>query len=123
MKLITASSLAFALLVMFLGTQAMGQRPAPPPSEVVVEGVVYDRNSKAGIAGLTVRLIPPRSATNTLLRILRTDSGGNFRFTDPDPNKYMGKCLLEVYDGTRQLFRREIDTSRPELRRVRIPVN
>jgi hypothetical protein len=119
MKRYFLSSFAFSFAVLLLGSQTMGQ--PPPPKEVIVEGVVYNPRTEKGIPALTVQLIPPRSVKSPK-RVLQTDRDGNFRFQDRDPQKYLGKNLLEVRDGPRLLFRKEIDTSRAEFRRVKIPI-
>ena len=108
-------ALGFALV----GSRAPAQ-PAPPP-EVIVEGVVYSQATDKGVPSVTVQLIAPTSA-KAPKRVLQTDRDGHFRFQDPDPKKYVGKYLLEVLDGPKLLFRKEIGTTREEFRRVRIPV-
>jgi hypothetical protein len=105
--------------VLLAAARSAGE-PPPPAKDVIVEGLVHTQAGK-GVPSLTVQLIPPKSSKNPRL-ILKTDRGGNFRFQDRDPQKYMGKHLLEVYDGPKLIFRKEIDTSRDEFRRVSIPV-
>jgi hypothetical protein len=112
-------SFAFTFAMLFFGSRTTGQ--TPPPKEVIVEGVVYSARTGKGIPALTVQLIPPRSVKSPK-RVLQTDRDGNFRFQDRDTQKYLGKNLLEVRDGPTLLFRREIDTSRAEFRRVKIPI-
>ncbi len=119
MKRYFLSSFALSFAMLFFGSRTMGQ--TPPPREVIVEGVVYNARTGKGIPALTVQLIPPRSVKSPK-RVLQTDRDGNFRFQDRDPQKYLGKNLLEVRDGPRLLFRKEIDTSRAEFRRVKIPI-
>jgi hypothetical protein len=113
-------SSAFTFAVLLFGSRTTGQ--TPPPKEVIVEGVVYSARTGKGIPALTVQLIPPRSVKSPK-RVLQTDRDGNFRFQDRDTQKYLGKTLLEVRDGPTLLFRKEIDTSRAEFRRVKIPIS
>src|SRR5262245_46808506 len=80
-----------------------GRETRPP--DVIVEGTVYDQDSNAGIPGLTVRLIPPRS-TKKPERVLPTDQKGYFCYKGED----RGTFLLEVYQGVTLLYRKEIDT-------------
>jgi hypothetical protein len=119
MKGYIISHIAISLAILLLGSRTMGQ--PPPPREVIVEGVVYDEITGKGIPALTVQLIPPQSVKSPK-RVLQTDRDGNFRFQDKDLQKYLGKNLLEVRDGPRLLFRKEIDTSRAEFRRIKIPI-
>ena len=100
-------------------SQAMGQ-PKPPPPDVVLEGQVRDMAAQRGLAGLTLRLTPPNWAGSPV-RMVRTDERGNFRFSDRT-NRYHGKHLLEVYQGTDLLFRKEIDTKLPLDRRILVRV-
>lgn len=122
MKRFTQLCIIIFCAVFLLGAAALGQAPPPPPGEVIIEGIVFDANTGKGITSLTVQLIPPRSMKSPR-RVLQTDRDGNFRFKDRDPQKYLGKNLLEVRDGPKLLFRMVIDTSDDEFRRVRIPVN
>jgi hypothetical protein len=113
------SLIAILLAMSLLGSRMMGQ--PPPPREVIVEGIVYNEITRRGMPALTVQLIPPQSVKSPK-RVLQTDRDGNFRFQDRDPQKYLGKNLLEVRDGPRLLFRKEIDTGRAEFRRIKIPI-
>src|SRR5262249_12988352 len=115
MKTFFIYPLALAIAILLLGSRTMGQRSPPPPRDVIVEGTVYNEATDKGIPVLTVQLLPPKSVKSPK-RFLQTDQEGNFRFQDKDPQKYLGKNLLEIYDGPKLLFRKEIDTSRDEFR-------
>jgi hypothetical protein len=119
MKRYFFSLIAISLSMPLIGALTIGQ--PPPPRNVIVEGIVYNEITGRGIPALTVQLIPPQ-AVKSPKRVLQTDRDGNFRFQDKDPQKYLGKTLLEVRDGPRLLFRKEIDTSRAEFRRIKIPI-
>ncbi len=119
MKRRCLSLIAISIAMLLVGSRTMGQ--PPPPREVIVEGIVYNEMTRRGIPALTVQLIPPQLVKSPK-RVLQTDRDGNFRFQDKDPQKYLGKTLLEVRDGPRLLFRKEIDTSRAEFRRIKIPI-
>jgi hypothetical protein len=105
--------MAFSFYPTSFTSRAVGQ-----PDSVVLEGTVQDVHTKVGIPNLTMRLIPPNNVRSPE-RIVRTDSRGNFRFTDPN-NHYHGRHLLEVYQGAQLLFRDEINTL--QLRRIAVPV-
>jgi hypothetical protein len=120
MKGLFLTLLTLSITVFFPASGISAQQP-PPPKEVIVEGIVYNPATDKGIPSLTVQLVPPRSVKSPR-RVLRCDEDGKFRFQDKDTQKYVGKNLLEVYDGSKLLFRKEIDTSKDEFRRIRIPI-
>jgi hypothetical protein len=107
-------------LPLFISQVAGQVPPKPPPPEVVLEGAVRDPSGQSGLPGVTLRLTPPNSV-NSPVRLVRADQKGNFRFADPK-NLYHGKHLLEVYQGTDLLFRKEIDTQQPQNRRILVRV-
>ena len=74
-------------------------------NDATFEGRIYDSASGAGIADLTVRLIPPKGAKPPV-KITTSDEKGRFRFKKLQNGKYQ----LEVKQGVRLLYRKEIHT-------------
>lgn len=70
-----------------------------------VSGRVFESASQSGIANLTVRLTPAKSAKQAE-KITTTDQNGEFRFNNLDRGKY----LIEVYQGVTLLYRSVLDT-------------
>jgi hypothetical protein len=114
-------STSFLHTLLFI-SQAMGQPQPPPPRrpspELVLEGTVRDLATDRGLPGLTMRLIPPNSERSPV-RIVRTDERGNFRFRDTN-NRYLGRHLLEIYQGAELVFRKEIDTKKDWKIKIRV---
>lgn len=69
-----------------------------------ISGRVYESSSNRGIQGLSVRLVAPR-LMKLPVRITLSDANGEFAFTGLEEGKY----LLEIYQGTALLYRKEID--------------
>jgi len=71
-----------------------------------ITGRVFDSSSNRGIAGLSVRLLAPRSA-KLPVRVTITNVNGEFAFE----GMTIGKYLLEISRGTTLLYRKEINNS------------
>jgi hypothetical protein len=98
-----------------------GQTIPPPASTVIIEGQVVAAATNAGLSGMTVQLTAAKGLRFPK-RILQTDQNGYFRFQDRNASKYQGAYLLEVSNGQKLLFRKDIDTRNAQYRRVRIPI-
>jgi hypothetical protein len=81
-----------------------GEPVKPEARDGVLTGRIYEAGTQAGIADLTVRLIPPRDLKKPE-KVTTTDEGGKFRFADLSGDKY----LLEVYEGLTLLYREVIE--------------
>jgi hypothetical protein len=76
----------------------------PEVRDGVLTGRIYEAVTQAGIADLTVKLIPPRDLKKPE-KVTTTDEGGKFRFADLSGDKY----LLEVYEGLTLLYREVVE--------------
>jgi len=93
--------------ILSLVTITPGSSAEVTKSEVrdgVLTGRIYEAVTQAGIADLTVRLIPPRDLKKPE-KVTTTDEGGKFRFADLSGDKY----LLEVYEGLTLLYREVVE--------------
>jgi hypothetical protein len=80
-----------------------------------LEGRVHNESNNAGIAALTVKLKPPKGS-NEPERLESTDAEGKFTFADLPRGRY----LLEVSQGPRVLYRKEVEV--PADARVEVPL-
>jgi hypothetical protein len=80
-----------------------------------LEGRVHNEANNAGIAALTVKLKPPKGSKEAE-RLESTDDEGKFTFADVPSGRY----LLEVSQGPRVLYRKEVAV--PASARVEVPL-
>jgi hypothetical protein len=80
-----------------------------------LEGRVHNESDNAGIAALTVKLKPPKGS-NQAERLESTNADGKFSFTDLPRGRY----LLEVSQGPRILYRKEVEV--PADTKVEVPL-
>lgn len=89
--------------------------PALGAQQGSLSGRAYDAASGQGIAGLTIRLEPPKDTDDRQI-VTFTDSDGRFRF----PNLSAGRYLLTVSHGPTPLHREVVDVYGETTKDVRL---
>ncbi len=84
-------------------------------NEGVISGRIFDSATNEGIAGMTVKLTPPKATRRPQL-VTRTDVQGAFDFGKLEKGRY----LLQVYQGATLLYRRVIDSRQNSRFEVRL---
>jgi hypothetical protein len=95
---------AFILSWVMITPISSAETVKPEVGSAVISGRIYEAGTRAGIADLTVRLIPPKDLKKSE-KVTTTDEDGQFRFADLSGDKY----LLEVYEGLTLLYREIIE--------------
>ncbi len=80
-----------------------------------LQGRIVEVRSRRGLAGLSVRLTPSGSSRAASMATL-SDRDGRFSFGDVAPAAYR----LEAYQGTRVLYREQVNVNGDLTREIRL---